>query len=199
MAGIIGFRARAVIGAGVEPAAQPVGGDDSTHPPMKAREPPRTVCFVRFRDIAPPGHEGPPRGLRALGFAALAVVLGTPFITDPKPGLDGDGPFVALAIVLMASGMALAMRRQEWFPAARFIGLCLVGPAVLLFAAFQPDSAGYAGVYFVVVLAAMRLKRDAALLVCGVTVGGLVVITLFHEDGAGNAIRLLFSVAPWFL
>jgi signal transduction histidine kinase len=74
-----------------------------------------------------------------------------------------------------------------------------VGPAVLLFAAFQPDSAGWAGVYFVVVLGAMRLERDAALLICGTTVGGLIVITLFHDDGLANAIGLVFSIAPWFL
>src|SRR3954470_1228798 len=119
----IGFARPFVIGAGVEPASPPVGGDGSTHPPMNAREGSRTVLSVRFRDIAPPGREGPPRALRALGLLSVIAVLGSPFVTDPKPGLHGDGPLVALAIALMATGLGLAMRRHEWFPAARFIAL----------------------------------------------------------------------------
>src|SRR4051794_21587404 len=165
---------------------------------MKGSGAGRTLCLVRFRDIAPPGHEGPPRALRALGFASIIAIVGTPFVTDPKPGLHGDGPFVALAIVLMVAGLGLAMRRHEWFPAARFVGLCLIGTATLLFGGFQPNSAGYAGVYFVVVLGAMRLEREAAALICGATVGGLVVIALATHVDPGTIIGLLFSVAPWF-
>ena len=77
---------------------------------------------MRFRDIAPPGHEGPPRALRALGFASIIAIVGTPLVTDPKPSLHGDGLAVSFALVLMIAGLALAMRRHEWFPAARFIG-----------------------------------------------------------------------------
>jgi signal transduction histidine kinase len=154
---------------------------------------------VRFRDIAPPGVEGPPKALRALGFLSAGAVLISPLFTDPKPGLDGDGPIVTLALVLMAGGLALALRRHEWFPAARFIGLCAIGVATLLFGAFQPDSAGYAGVYFVVVLAGLRLERTAAALVCGVTVGGLVAIAAIEHQNPAAVIGLLFSVAPWFL
>ena len=69
----------------------------------------------------------------------------------------------------------LSVRRHEWFDGARFIGLALVGIAALLFAAVQPDSAGYAGVYFVMAIGGIRLGRDAAIIVCGGTVGGLVV------------------------
>ena len=66
----------------------------------------------------------------------------------------------------------LSARRLEWFAGARFVGLALVGVATLLFAAVQPDGAGYAGVYFVMVIGGMRLDRDAAIIVCGGTVGG---------------------------
>jgi signal transduction histidine kinase len=154
---------------------------------------------IQFRDVVPPGRNGPPRALRALGFASMAAVLGTPFVTDPKPGLHGDGPVVALAILLMASGLVLAMKRVEWFPAARFLGLCVMGVATLLFGIFQPDSAGYAGVYFVVVLGGMRLEREAAALVCGGTVLGLLIVAIEEKTDAGTIIGLVFSVAPWFL
>jgi signal transduction histidine kinase len=143
--------------------------------------------------------EGPPKALRALGVLSAGAVLISPFFTDPKPGVHGDGPLVILALVLMAGGLLLAMRRHEWFPAARFIGLCAVGVATLLFGAFQPDSAGYAGVYFVVVLAGLRLDRTAAALVCGFTVGGLVLIAALEHENPATVIGLLFSVAPWFL
>jgi len=154
---------------------------------------------IRFRDVAPPGHQGPPKALRALGFASIVAVVGTPLVTDPEPALHGKGLAVVFAELLIIAGLALCMRRREWFPAARFIGLCLVGLATFLFAGFSPDSAGYAGVYFVVVIGAMRLEREAAALVCGGTVLGLVIIAIANGTDAGTIIGLLFSLAPWFL
>ena len=93
----------------------------------------------------------------------------------------------------------LAFRRVEWFDGARFIGLALVGIATLIFAAVQPDSAGYAGVYFVMALGGIRLDRDAAILVCGGTVAGLVAIDLLEHENPAVIAGLLFSVLPWFL
>ena len=72
----------------------------------------------------------------------------------------------------MASAWCWPCRRHEWFAGARFIGLALVGAAAILFAAIQPDSAGYAGVYFVMAIGGIRLGRDAAIIVCGGTVVG---------------------------
>ena len=93
----------------------------------------------------------------------------------------------------------LSARRSEWFDGARFIGLALVGVATLLFAAVQPDSAGYAGVYFVMAIGGIRLSRDAAILICGGTVGGLVAIQLIEHENPAVIAGLLFSVLPWFL
>jgi signal transduction histidine kinase len=157
------------------------------------------VSFVNFRDLAPPTSEGPPRALRALGFVAMATVLISTLFTDPKPGLHGDGPLVILAIAALSSGLVLAARRAEWYPGARFLGLSLVGIATLVFAAVQPDSAGYAGVYFVMAIGGIRLSRDAAILICGGTVGGLVAIGLIEHQNPGVIAGLLFSVLPWFL
>lgn len=160
-----------------------------------------TVQLVRFRfkDLAPPSVDGPPRALRALGFVAMAVVLLSTLFTDPKPGLEGDGPEVIVAIATLFAGLVLAVRREEWFEGARFIGLALVGVATLLFAIFQPDSAGFAGVYFVMALGGIRLDRDAAIVICGGTVGGLVLIQLLEHDNPAEIAGLLFSVLPWFL
>jgi signal transduction histidine kinase len=154
---------------------------------------------VNFRDLAPPTNEGPPRALRALGFVAMGTVLLSTLFTDPEPSLHGDGPLVILAIAALSGGLVLSARRTEWFSFSRSIGLALVGCATLVFAAVQPDSAGYAGVYFVMAIGGIRLGRDAAILICGGTVGGLVAIQLIEHENLGVISGLLFSVLPWFL
>ena len=158
-----------------------------------------TVWLMNFRDQPPPSMDGPPRALRALGVVAMATVVGSTFFTDPKPSLHGDGPLVIVGIVLLVGGLALAYRRFEWFEGARLTGLSLVGIATLIFASVQPDSAGYAGVYFVMALGGIRLSRDAAIVVCGGTVAGLVTIQLIEHQNPGVIAGLLFSVLPWFL
>src|SRR3954453_2195781 len=195
----IGFLRVLVIGAGVEPASPPVGGDGSTRAPMKEPRVRTTVGHVNFRDLAPPAPEGPPRALRALGLFAMATVVISTLFTDPKPSLHGDGPLVAVAVVLLVAGLVLAARREEWFDYSRFIGLSLVGAGTLIFASVQPDSAGYAGVYFVVAIGGIRLGRDGALVVCGGTGGGIVLIQLRERDETAAIPGTLFSVLPWFL
>src|SRR3954469_25854157 len=199
MAESIGIRRLPVIGARVEPASQPVGGEGSTRAPMKALQRGTTVCVVNFRDLAPPSNEGPPRALRALGLIAMATVLISTLVTDPKPGLNGDGLLVIAAFIALASGLILAARREEWFDYSRFIGLSLVGVGTLIFAAVQPNSAGYAGVYFVVAIGGIRLGRDGALVVCGGTVGGLVLLQILGHENPAVIVGTLFSVLPWFL
>ena len=45
----------------------------------------------------------------------------------------------------------------------------------------------------------IRLGRDAAILICGGTVGGLVAIQLLEHENPAVIAGLLFSVLPWFL
>lgn len=154
---------------------------------------------MKLSALAPPGMAGPPVALRALGIVAFATVLGSTLFTEPRPAFTGDGLIVLLAIVLFAVGLPPALPRYEPFSGARFAGLAAVGVATLLFAIFQPDGAGYAGVYFVVVIGGMGLNRDAAILVCGGTVAGLVAIDLIEGENPAVVAGLLFSVLPWFL
>jgi signal transduction histidine kinase len=158
-----------------------------------------TVCSVNFRDMPSPSMEGPPKALRALGFVAIATVVVSTFFTPPEPGLDGDGPIVIAAEVVLIAGLLLGMRRRQWFEGSRLIGLGLVGIASVTFAAVQPDSAGYAGVYFVMAIGGIRLSRDAAILICGGTVAGIVAVMLIKHENPGNIAGLLFSILPWFL
>ena len=163
------------------------------------RAPPTVSANVKFSDLSPPSTDGPPQALRIVGWIAMATVLLSTVFTDPKPSLHGDGPLVTLAILALATGLVLSVRRQEWWPGARFVGLGLVGIATLVFAAVQPESAGYAGVYFVMAIGGIRLGRDAAIIVCGGTVAGLVAIQLIEGENPAVIAGLLFSVLPWFL
>jgi signal transduction histidine kinase len=154
---------------------------------------------VNLKDLAPPSHEGPPRTLRVLGLIAMATVLLSTLFTDPKPSLHGEGLLVIVGFITLASGLFLAARREERFEYARFIGLSLVGIGSIICAVVQPDSAGYAGVYFVVAIGGIRLGRDGAIIVCGGTVGGLVLVQLFEHENPAVVVGTLFSVLPWFL
>lgn len=136
--------------------------------------------------------------MRVIAVASVGALFGSALLTDPKPGASEDGLLVTLAILLMAAGLTLALKRHEWWPGARFAGLCLVGVATLIFAAVQPDSAGYVGVYFVVVLAGLRLDHQAAAFVCLTTIGGLIVIFALEHQSPAMVVGLLFSIAPWF-
>jgi hypothetical protein len=98
--------------------------------------------------------QGPPRTLQAIGYAALAAVLASTLFTDPRPGLTGDGLLVALAFAAMLAGFVIAM---PTLLARSLPGTALIGAATLVFAAVQPDGAGFGGVYFVVVIGGMAL------------------------------------------
>jgi signal transduction histidine kinase len=129
----------------------------------------------------------------------MATVLISTLLTDPKPGFHGDGPLVIAGFLTLASGLILGARRTEWFEYSRFVGLSLVGVGAVICAAVQPDSAGYAGVYFVVAIGGIRLSRDGAIVVCGGTVAGLVLVQLLRHENPAVIIGTLFSVLPWFL
>src|SRR3954454_1220017 len=171
----------------------------STPAPMKRSHARPTVCGVKFRDLAPPSMDGPPQALRIIGWIAMATVLISTFTTEPKPGWSDEGVLVIVGIAGMATGLVLAVRRREWWPGARFLGLSLVGATAVLFAAVQPKSAGYAGVYFVMAIGGIRLSRDAAIIVCGGTVAGLVAVNLLDHKNPAVVAGLLFSIIPWFL
>src|SRR5690349_19542380 len=110
--------------------------------------------------------------MRVIAVASIGAIFLSALFTDPKPSFSQDGLLVVLAMLLMAVGLTLGLKRYEWWPGARFTGLCAIGVSVLIFAAVQPDSAGYVGVYFIVVLAGLRLDREAAAFVCLATVAG---------------------------
>ena len=138
--------------------------------------------------------------LRSLGVAAFLTILGSVAASEPGPGFEGDGLLVTLALIALIGGVAIVLPWQEMCDARRIAGLALIGAATVVLAAVQPESGGYAGVYIVVIIAAMRLPLRPALAVAGLTLAGIVVAAADVRDEPGAHISgLLFSVIPWFL
>ncbi len=153
-----------------------------------------------FRELPRLSATGPPRALRAFGIFSMAVIVVSTFTTDPQPGTSGDGLLVSIAIVLFLAGMAASLPLQPLPPGVRLSGLLAVAVASCIFVTVQPDSAGFAGVYYVVVIAGIRMPRVPATIIAAGTLGAEVaIIAVHHDKGAATAVGLVFSVVPWFL
>jgi signal transduction histidine kinase len=140
------------------------------------------------------------RALRIFGFAVLAAVVGVTVTTDPRPGLSGDGPWIALALAVLLAGIASALRPQKMSQRTRIAGLLAVTAASWTLTALQPNGAPLAGIFVVVIMGALRLPRAPALAVCGVAVGGEIVALALTVDEPGVAeVAFVTSVVPWFL
>jgi signal transduction histidine kinase len=151
--------------------------------------------------IGPRGGGGPPVALRMVGLVSMIVIVISVLTVDPMPGLHGDGPLVALGLVLLAAGVAGSLPRRE-LPAGRRVAALLTAAAgTCLLTAVQPHSAGFAGIYYVVVISGMRLTRRLGLIVAGLTLGAEVAVMALTggDTAAGTIAGLIFSVVPWFL
>src|SRR3954470_16188358 len=100
----------------------------------------------------------------------------------------------------MVAGAAVSLPWRPMPDAQRFAGLALIGASGVVLTGLQPDGAGSAAVYLVVVISAMRLPLVPAAIVSGLALGGEILVTALFIDDAGAKISgLLFSVIPWFL
>src|SRR5829696_9697092 len=181
-----------VIGVRAEPAAPPLGGRGSTRAAMTAGGPRHTVCGMEHRP-------SPPAALRAFGALAVAAVIASVLFSDPPPAAGGEGLAITASLAAFLGGLWLSRPWGVTDDRTRLAGLAVVGAASVALTALQPDGAGYAGVYFVVVVAAAYLPRGPAMAVSGATLGGeIVALTLTHDAAGAHISGLLFSVIPWF-
>jgi signal transduction histidine kinase len=138
--------------------------------------------------------------MRAFGIAAIVAIVVSVVVSEPRPALSGTGLAVSGALAAFLAGLALARPWAGGPDSTRIAGLALVGASSCAFAGLQPGSAGYAAIYFVVVVAGARLERTPAILVSGLTLAAeVLVLALAREDSAAHIVGLLFSVVPWFL
>ena len=143
---------------------------------------------------------GRPHPMQLFGVLAMvAIVISVAASDEAPPGLSGEGLAVSLALVAFLAGVAMALPWGDIPDEPRILGLALIGGAACVFAALQPDAAGFTGVYFVVVVSAARLDLRTAAILSGLSLAGVIAaFALFREDAAATIIGLLFSVTPWF-
>src|SRR6185295_15471576 len=92
---------------------------------------------VNLRELPPisrPGG-GPPVGLRVVGYASLTAIFGSVLLIDPKPGLHGDGPLVALGFLALALGIAGSLPRRALPDGQRLVALLLATAGTCVLAA----------------------------------------------------------------
>ncbi len=142
----------------------------------------------------------PPAPLNVFGALAIAAIVITALLVEPRPGLSGDGPWVALAVAGVLVGIAFSVPPRAVSERVRVAALLLLTAAMVTLTALQPDGLGFGLVYYIVIVAALRLELVAALLVSGVAViAECVTVGLQVDEPAGAVISIASSVIPWFL
>jgi signal transduction histidine kinase len=142
----------------------------------------------------------PREPLSIFGTLAMTLIVVVTLITEPRPGGSGDGPWVALGVAALVIGIALSLPRCEVPVARRIAGLLLVTAASWLLIAVQPEGIAFGAIYYVVIMAALRLDLVPALAISGVAVvGGAAMVAQAADDPWGAVISIVLSVIPWFL
>jgi signal transduction histidine kinase len=162
----------------------------------------RGVNLRELPPIAGPRRRGgPPMGLRIVGLVSMIAILVSVVTVDPMPGVHGDGPLVALGLVLLSAGIAGSLPQRELPGGRRVAALLTAAAGTCLLTAVQPHSAGFAAIYYVVVISGMRLPSRLGVLVAGVTLGAEIAVMALTggDDASGSIAGLVLSVVPWFL
>jgi signal transduction histidine kinase len=142
----------------------------------------------------------PPAPLRVFGLTAMTVLLIVSVTTEPEPGLHGDGPLVALGLVLYLLGIWMSVPARELPGSRRLLGLAMVTAAAVLITIVQPNGAMIGAIYYVVIIAAIAFSGRQALVVSAVAVAaGCVALAISAENPGDAIVATLLSVIPWFL
>src|SRR3954469_11189968 len=157
---------------------------------------------LRLRELPPVSRsgQGPPRSLRVVGIVSLAAVLISILTVPPRPGLNGDGPIVAVGLVLMVVGITGSLRRSQLPGGVRLAALLLAATGTCVVTAVQPQSAGYAGSHHGGVVPGMRYEGPVGVAIAGAAlIAESIIIAITNEHASGVIPGLWFSVIPWFL
>lgn len=136
---------------------------------------------------------------RAWGMVCVAAVIALSCVLEPRPGLSGNGPWVALGIAGFVCGVALTLRSRDKSAARKIVPLALTAASSVVLGIAQPDSAAVAGIYFTVLIAGVGLERVPALFVAGGAVAAEVVVLALRDDPGWQIFGFLISIIPWFL
>ena len=139
------------------------------------------------------------RVLRAFGTFVLGIVVVVNLLVEPRPALTGEGLWVTIGVTGLVGGFATVLRHRPLRRGRRFAGLVVLGAASMLLTGLHPDSGTVAGIYVVVIIAALRLQPVTAYVLVAVAVAGeTAVLALTADQFEGSEAAFLFSVIPWF-
>jgi signal transduction histidine kinase len=138
--------------------------------------------------------------LSVFGFVALSFIVLASITTEPHPGLSGDGPWVALGLIVFVAGVAVSLpprRVPEWL---RIGALLATAGAMLGLTALQPESAHVGIAYYIVIVAAIALDPVPGLVLSvAVVVAECLMLGFVAEDPTGAIIAFVASITPWYL
>ena len=151
---------------------------------------------------APPTVESmsvPREPLSIFGTLAMTLIVVATLLTDPQPGLSGDGLWVTVGVAGLLAGIFISLPRcaPTWQPV---VGLVLVAAAACLLIRVQPEGVAFGALYYVVIMSALRLDLVPALALSGTAVAaGAAMVAQEADDPAGAVVSIVLSVIPWFL
>jgi signal transduction histidine kinase len=138
----------------------------------------------------------PREPLSILGTLAMTLIVVVTLVTQPRPFSD---PWVAAGLVGLVAGIFLSLPRC-WPRWRTVTGLALVAASACLLIRVQPEGVAFGALYYVVIMAALRLKLVPALALSGTAVAvGAAMLAQEADDPAGAVLSIVLSVIPWFL
>jgi signal transduction histidine kinase len=141
-----------------------------------------------------------PAPLNVFGSIAMTAIVLVALVSEPRPGTSGDGPWVALAIAGLLYGIAYSLPPRSVHPFERIAALLVLTASMVALTVLQPDGLAFGTLYYIVIVAALRLQLVPALLISGVAViAECVAIGIRADEPAGTVISIGSSVIPWFL
>jgi signal transduction histidine kinase len=185
-------------------------GPQQTHPGAgDARQASRTLLLVTSESLSASGSvpydygvdPAAYRWMRPLAIGAIAVVVTAVLNSHPAPGLRGDHAVITVALIAFAIGTITVVRLPDASSRVLLPIMAVVVVAAGTLVGFQPDGAGFLGVFPAVSAAALRLPVRAAALVASLAVAALTVgwtIGGGHRPVIGIVLNQ-FGVAAFFL
>ena len=140
----------------------------------------------------------PREPLSIFGTLAMTLIVVVSLVTEPRPGLSGDGLWVALGVAAMLIGIVMSLPRAGIPERRRIAGLVLVAAAACLLIRVQPEGVAFGALYYVVIMSALWLDLIPALALSGTAVAaGAAMVAQEADDPAGAVISIVLSVIPF--
>lgn len=149
-------------------------------------------------DCEEPAASAEAIALRLVALVLLVACIIATTLIRPHPGLQGRGLVVALGLILLAiSATAVQVTPRESVQRALLALLGVMIGAIAL-ALAQPNGVWTVGVYYVAIMAALRLDRRTGALVLLLSLAPFVIGAAVQGHPLG-ALLLPFGVIPWYL